>query len=60
MPPMAAVVAMPEPDSAPKNIQASMDTQPTAPVTKSIRAEAKLTIRLAIPPAEITDPASMK
>lgn len=60
MPPMAAVVAMPEPDRAPKNIHASMDTQPRAPVRKSTRAEANSTIRLAMPPVEITDPASMK
>ena len=60
MPPIAAVVAMPEPDSAPKNIHATMATQPTAPVRKSTSAEAKATILFAMPPVEITEPASMK
>lgn len=60
MPPMAEVVAMPEPVRAPKNMQASMETHPRAPVTKSISAEAKSTIRRAMPPVDMMVPASMK
>ena len=58
--PMAEQVAMPEPVRAPKNMHASMETQPRAPVTKSMRAEAKSTIRFAMPPVDMMVPASMK
>ncbi|MPN56919.1 hypothetical protein SDC9_204612 [bioreactor metagenome] len=57
---MADVVAMPEPHSAPKNMHARMVTQPRLPVTKPISADAKSTIRLAMPPVDIRAPASMK
>ena len=60
MEPMADVVAIPEPESAPKNMQASMDTQPSAPVMEPISASQKLTIFLAIPPVDMMIPASMK
>ena len=60
MEPMADAVAIPDPQRAPKNIQEIMVTHPMAPSTKSIRADAKLTIRLAIPPVDIMVPASMK
>ena len=58
--PIADAVAIPEPESAPKNIHAMILTHPIAPFTKSISAEAKLTIRFAIPPVDIITPASIK
>ena len=60
MEPIAEAVAMPDPQRAPKNMQEMIVTQPMAPSTKSMRAEAKFTILLAIPPVDIMVPASMK
>ena len=60
MEPMADAVAIPDPQRAPKNIHEMMVTHPMAPSTKSTRADAKFTIRLAIPPVDMMVPASMK
>ena len=55
--PIAAVVAGPEPDSAAKKAQPKTATKPKLPVTFPISDSAMLTIRLAIPPCSIRDPA---
>ena len=60
MAPMAAVVAMPEPDSAAKNAQEITATIARPPRTQPTRLEAKSTIRLEIPPASIRAPARIK
>lgn len=58
--PIAEAVAMPEPHRAPKNMHARIVTQPRLPVTKPISAEAKSTMRQAMPPVDMMTPASMK
>ena len=60
MPPMAAVAAMADPVMAAKNIQARMLTS-ARPLGKwPIRASAKLTIRLEMPPCTMRPPARIK
>ena len=60
MAPMAAVVAMPEPDRAAKNAQATTATIARPPVTLPTRAVANWTICLEMPPAVISAPARIK
>ena len=60
MEPIAAVVAAAEPDSAPKNAEATTITWARPPAIQPTRQSAKRTIRLDIPPTSISFPASMK
>ena len=55
--PIAAVVAGPEPDRAAKKAHPRTATNPKLPVTFPIKDSAMLTIRLAIPPCSIREPA---
>jgi len=57
---MAAVVAGPEPEMAPKNIQATTVAVPRPPVVWPMSLLATLTSRLDNPPVSIREPASMK
>ena len=60
MVPMAATVAGAEPETAPKNMQATTVTMPRAPVTLPIRESAMRTSRLERPPQSMMSPASRK
>ena len=60
IPPMAASVAGPEPDMAPKNTHATAATMPRPPGTLPISVLATSTSRREIPPPSIRLPASMK
>ena len=60
MAPMAAVVATEEPDSAAKNMHATMATIDRPPRTDPVIAFANAMSRVAIPPCCMTAPASMK
>ena len=59
-PPMAAVVAGAEPDTAPKNVEASVATRASPPLILPKRAPARFTSRLETPPAAMMFPARMK
>ena len=60
MTPMAATVALAEPEMAPKNMQARTVTQPRPPVTLPIRELAMLISRLESPPVSIRLPQMIK
>ncbi len=60
MTPMAATVALAEPEMAPKNMQARTVTQPRPPVTLPIRELAILISRLESPPVSIRLPQMIK
>ena len=57
--PTAAVVAGPEPEIAPKNIQAKMVAAPMPPVIGPAKLSAKLTQRFEMPAAAIKAPAKI-
>ena len=57
--PMAAQVAVGEPDRAPKSMQAKMATTPRPPGIQPRMALQKLTSRREMPPEDIRLPASM-
>ena len=58
--PMAATVAGPEPEMAPKNIQVMTVTTAKPPVMCPTAAEPRLARRLLSPPPSISPPARMK
>ena len=60
MEPMAATVAVEEPETAPKKKHARIVTRPRLPVTRPTRLFATATRRLERPPASITEPATIK
>ena len=51
---------MPEPEIAPKKQLARTATAPKPPVTAPIKLLANATIRLAMPPVDMIEPASIK
>ena len=60
MPPIAATVAVGEPDSAPKIIHARMEAQAKPPGIQPISAFAKSQSRLEMPPEDMRLPAIIK